>query len=179
MVLEYEESMQDLYAFALFCHEDIPVFRRRILLYKILPPVAYFLIIAFFSFLIPTNPMPFLVIGSLVGIPVIYVFWKFIIPWVNKKSLKKLFSKICKEQKDQLAFGRRTMEFSPEGLTIKKGLAERYLKWNAVEDIVSTKEYVFIIIGVAKAYIVPKRIFSDEESIKDFTETIKKFREAA
>lgn len=147
MVLEYEESMEDLYAFAVFCQEYIPVFRRKIRLYKILAAVTL-------------------------------VFYKPIITWTTKRSVKKLFTKMYQDQKEQLTFGRRTMEFIPEGLTIKTGLTEKQLKWAAVEDIVATKDYIFIIIGLAKAYIVPKRIFSDAESIKDFTQTIKGFREA-
>lgn len=178
MVLEYEESMEDFYAFALFCHQNISVFKMKILFLKIIVPAAYLLIISYLSFFAKEIPMPFLLMGWLLGIAAALGLWKFFIPRVIKRDVKKLFNKILQEQKHQLTLGRRTIEFSPDGLTLKTSRNERHLEWAAVEDIVSTKEHIFIIIGAAKAYIIPKRIFSDEEGIIEFTQTIKGFQKA-
>jgi len=61
---------------------------------------------------------------------------------------------------------------SPEGI---RDNDDALVKWTAVEDIVQTDKYVFILVHPKKAVILPKRTFPDKAAANRFFQDVQTY----
>lgn len=71
---------------------------------------------------------------------------------------------------------RRSISISKEGLLEKSSIGESKVKWNQVDKVEETEEYIYIYISSISAHIIPKRVFRDENESRLFIKEIEKFQ---
>ena len=75
------------------------------------------------------------------------------------------------EGKNADMLGKHSLRLDEEGLVIGSSLSEARTNYGAVEEVVETKEYIYIYVSSISAHIIPVRSF---ESVQQKDEWINK-----
>jgi hypothetical protein len=101
------------------------------------------------------------------------IWWIVFYPRRLKNRVEKRISKLVDEGKNVGFLGNSKLTLTEEGITLINEAKELKTSWKAVESICETEKHIFIFISAVEAYIVPNRIFQDENMKKEFLEQLK------
>lgn len=90
--------------------------------------------------------------------------------WRN--NIKKKVNELYGHGKDAVV-GMHKQSFSSEGVHDITALDESKYKWNAIENIIQTDQYIFILIPPRQAFIIPKTAFAGDSRFNQFTQELK------
>lgn len=173
LTVEYELTMEDPVALQLSCYEHTPYLRDSYRKGRYLGCPLLLIVIG----LILTFAWKFVGAAIIFGLAALY--WIHRYPTTVKKSAEKMVKGIYSGARDKgKLLCKHRIKITPEGVESKTDFKESKVRWNAVEQIVSTGDHIFIFVSPTVAEIIPKRAFSDETSYKEFIEIARKFHSA-
>ena len=85
-------------------------------------------------------------------------------PYMLRRKIRNTAKQVYGQGKNSFV-GTHKYTASPEGI---RDNAEAIVKWTAIEDIVQTDNYLFILVYPQKAIIIPKKAFPNEDAINRF-----------
>jgi hypothetical protein len=179
MDVEYELNTDDALAFHLYNYEYSPQtgrlrkLMRRMLLFSIAIEIliAIVLIIA-----IGKDMLPFSVtLGILAMLTLLW--WSFS-PLLIRKSLRGAVARNYGQGRNKLT-GKHKLSITPDAVTDIADMGESTTRWNAIEWVASTDEYLFMLVRASSPYIVPRRAFADDAAFRQFVEEAKAYHQAA
>lgn len=77
------------------------------------------------------------------------------------------------EGKNAYFLGPWSIELLEDGIVTTNSFSESKTKWDGIEKIIESEEHIFIYVGVASAFIIPKRAFLDNKGIDEFLTTLR------
>jgi len=166
MVVEFENSLDDLLALNLYHHQQSPSARRVRQLLQFGPAailVIVFLVQVLVSGASPVSSLPWLMFA---------VVWTVFVPYMMRRSLKKRILQLYADGRDRGVVGRHTLSLTSTGVTDKTSFGKTVTTWREVRKVVATNEYVFIYVSDAVAHVVPRRDFSDESKFHEFRDAV-------
>lgn len=90
---------------------------------------------------------------------IVYILWVIFYPKHLRRSMGKRISRMVDEGKNAGMFDNQSLTLSLDGIINIGSLDESKTKYEAVEKVAETNDYVFIYISSIKAYIIPIRAF--------------------
>ena len=75
-------------------------------------------------------------------------------------------------------YGERTISLSDEGIRFKNDLVMEMISWNALQEIIQTKEHIFLIFDVNAGHIIPLSAFADSTEAERFLQEIRAGRDS-
>jgi hypothetical protein len=162
MEIGYEVTLDDLIAFTLYHHEHSPAMRRSLLFLRFKLPMVGLLI-----FFLPPWSLDS-ILGGMVLFPLFYILWIFCIPFFYRYGIKMRTRNLHREGSNKGILGQHHIDLSPVSVTERTEFGEQITRWDAVERIVSTANYIFIYIGSMSGHVIPKRAFLNEDAAQQF-----------
>lgn len=170
MTIDYEMTRQDYINFNMLHMKRSKSARKSINTQRFLAPIIFILI-------------PFVISwGNSGDIPMWYWFtifgiaavcWALFYPkWVQRETIKRI-NKMLDEGENKGLSGFQKLSLTEEGIHTENEFKEATAKWNSVEDIVLTDEYILIYIGALMAHVVPLRAFNDDDEKEEFISILK------
>ncbi len=173
MLIEYENSLDDVLYLNLYHYQHSPAFRTRRLLFRFTLPV--FAVLAWLA-LIYMNPS-----AAMSGLPllVVAVVWIGFSPRLLQRNIRRQVLKLHMQGQIGSTVSRHRLSLPREAVTDKTETAKAKTMWKDVRRIVTTKRHVFIYTSTEMAHIIPKNSFSDESKCREFVEAAKRYCEKA
>ena len=173
MKVSYELTRQDFIEYNIFLHLNSKESRKSMQKNRFLLPTLY-LILAYPISII--SELPFWWWATFLTI--ISVVWILKYPkWFNKLIAKKV-GKMLDEGNNVGLLGNRTLEITETELISVRQAGETKIKWEAVERISETEDYLFLCTASIQACIIPTRAFESKAKKDEFIQTIKKYMKA-
>jgi len=169
VIIEYENSLDDVLYLNLYHYQHSPVFRTKRLLFRFALPVLA--VLAWLA-LISMNPS-----GALSGLPllVVAVVWIGFSPRLLQKNIRKQVMKLHMEGQIVNTVRRHRLSLTPEAVTDKTETGKARTLWKDIGRIVTTKRHVFIYTSDDMAHIIPKNSFPDDTKCREFVEAAKRY----
>lgn len=177
MNFEYSLTKQDYIDFNLFHMTYSDSMRRSISIQRFILPIGIIII------------LPFL-LASLTRIPLWYwlivcvcmsLFWIASYPKYLGRSVSKRISKMLNEGENEGKgiLGKHSFSLSEDGIVDTSEHSELRTKLNAIENVVESKDHIFIYISAISAFIIPTRIFAGEDHKEEFLKKVREMAEGA
>jgi hypothetical protein len=149
MKIVYENNIEDLVQFNLYHNlehsEYIKKKVRRIRWGLSLMFLLGFSVIALFK-----ESLEFVYYGLFAGVGYFFIF-----PVFFRNNIIKHVRRIYSKGKNLGVIGVHSLEIVDDGLISITSQVESKLKWESITPVIRTKEYAFIYISAASAYIIP------------------------
>jgi len=169
MEIEFELFEKDYINFNIDHTNKSPSLKRSLLVQRILGPVI-FLIAPFIIIRFSEIPMWYwITIFSITS-----VIWLVFYPKYFNWEMKRKIEKMLKEGSNESLFQKRKIIITDTEMVQKSPTGEIITKWNEVNRVDETNEYIYIYNSSISAYIIPKRAFENENAIKVFLAEILK-----
>jgi hypothetical protein len=164
MKIRFETTIDDVIAFNRFHFANSPTWRRQVWTQMLLVPgiLAILLIVVFFLSNRHMEEDWTFGILAVVLLP-FSVVWAVFMRWRLNAALESNTRKFLAEGSNRVMFGWREMELVNNRLVLKTELIESRLDLRAVEKIVSDGSYTFVYIGSTVAYLIPMRLYPEDE----------------
>lgn len=91
--------------------------------------------------------------------------------WYLRPTLVRM---MCRGATFQEMLGPTTLTFDEEQITVRNNHGSGRMEWSGILEIANTPDYVFLITGMLRAFIIPKRCFKNPEQAE---ETVTRLRE--
>jgi hypothetical protein len=166
MVVEFENSLDDVLALNLYHHQQSPKARRTRQLLQYGP--AAILVLVFLGQLVLTEASPISALPWLM----FAVVWTLFVPFMLRRSMRKRVLQLFVEGKSRGMVGSHKLSLTSTGVTDKTGFGTTETAWRNVRKVVSTSEHLFIYVGDTAAHIVPRRAFPDVARFHEFRDTV-------
>jgi hypothetical protein len=177
MQIEYENTMEDVVAFNMFHYDHSPVHRRNRLIQQFLFPLLTSSPVAILSLFSGENwayVLPMWILWAVVSLGWVLLYPPYL-RWIVKRRIPAAY----REGSNRNTIGKHVMVLTPEELIDSTDVNRTAYKWIGVNKIVTDDRYIYLYVASLSAFIVPKRAFPDETSVRDFMETAERFRSAA
>jgi hypothetical protein len=186
MDVEYEITLDDALALGYYHNAHASQARRTLTLFRILVILIFAALMAV-ALLSPEQSgktaadrfnalLPVLIIGVAV-----ISFFPAIQRWAVKRGVSNAFHR---RQSNHLS-SRFSLSVQPDGLIHRRGdgrktgVGERITRWEDIRQIVVRPDHAFFYMDGATALIVPARALSDSDSWARFTDTARRYLDAA
>ena len=177
MEVEYELTLDDLFAFQWRAAFDSPLGRRTarkvyvgwfvaLLLFAIVPAIGAD------GFAISRVSFTFLVIAF----PTVILGQHFLQRWLMRRVILRL---LRDEKPERGHLGRHKIVLGESGLVESTAVGESRTSWAGVDRVEQNPDYIFIYTSPAAAHLIPKRAFSDLEAAERFYQLSRTSQEAA
>lgn len=166
MVIEFENSLEDVLALNMYHYEQSPGARRVRRLLQFGPAAILgliFLAQIVFSGASPISALPWLMFA---------VVWTVFVPYMMRRSMRKRVLQLYSGGRDKGIVGKHTLSLTSSGLTDKTGYGKTETAWRDVLKMIATTQHVFIYVSDTAAHIVPARAFPDEIKFREFRDTV-------
>ncbi len=173
MVVEFENSLDDVLALNQFHHEQSRSARRTRRLLQFGPaaiPLLVFVVQIMGSSASAASALPWLMFAAI---------WVVIMPLMLRRAMKKRVVQLFVQGEHQGIVGKHTLSLSADGVLDKTSHGRTKTGWRDVHKVVATNEYVFIYLSDTVAHIVPRRAFPDEQRFHEFRDTVIRYFRAA
>ncbi|MDQ7096501.1 YcxB family protein [Desulfosporosinus sp. PR] len=165
MNLEFNISNQDYLEFNLF-HLDNSVQLRKSLLISRFFLATMVIGVAFLAMRGQARPVGYIYFTVLLVL--VMTFFKRGFKAVVRKKMEKMI-----EDGKTIGFvGNCELTLTEEGITANTENNSLKTTWGGVERIAENRDYMFIYVGAAAAYIIPVRAFSDSRQKEEFKSII-------
>jgi hypothetical protein len=169
MKINYELTKDDYIQYNIFHLSYSKTAKNAMLLQRFLVPIMFMLLSFLFSRVSEIPLWLWLVCFSIASIVWVIAYPKYI-----RSIIRKRASKMLNEGRNTGMLGKQSIELTEDGIVKTNESSESKSKWNIVENIVETKDYIFIYISAVMAYVIPTRAFSDNEEKGNFVNTLNK-----
>jgi len=148
--IEYELHETDLTAFTEHQMQEKEDFQKILRRHEITFPAFLALIAAFVGFYYANLP-------GAVYIAIIAILWHYFSPYTIKSSIRRRALKLYSVQDKAKLIGHYKLRVEPQVLVVIHGKKEEPIPWRDIIRIDVTKRYVFIILDLDMALIIPRK----------------------
>jgi len=173
MEIEFERSTDDLIEFALFHAAHSPSVRRQLFLAQITCALLFFFLAAGHGYIFAHAVTPLPVFFGLLG----GVLGYFIFPPINRSYTVHRIRTLAKEGDNSGTLGYLTVALSSAGIFSITRAGESRLDWSAIKRLAQSEKYLFIYISATSAWVIPKKAFPDDKTLREFTDFIQAHRQ--
>ncbi|AFM24024.1 YcxB family protein [Desulfomonile tiedjei] len=170
MIIECENTEDDILAFNYYHFEHSPAARRDQYLMRYVIPITASVVLTLISGFYE------LVLWSTVFWLGVLLVWILLFPklywWVLERQLRSFL----REGQNRMMIGKRVFSLEADSVVETTESGQSKTKWNAVEKIVKNEDCIFIYNSSVTAYVVPRRAFESEDEFNRFFETAGKFK---
>jgi hypothetical protein len=165
MTIDYDLTKQDYIDFNINYMNNSKSMKNSMLLQRFIIPVVYLALPLFLK--------------QVTRIPIWYWYCVFIIfsliwiiryPKMIEKSVTKKVSKLIDEGKATGIVGHHRFTYTNEGIVDKTEFSET--KYSVFERVVESDKHIFIYVSSVMAYIIPIRVFKNQEEKLNFLNTL-------
>ena len=79
---------------------------------------------------------------------------------------------MLEEGDNENLFNQRTLVLTDEGITETSSIGESHIRWDKINHLEETEDYLYIYVSSVSAHIVPKRVFKNSNEQKEFINKI-------
>ena len=163
MEIEFKLSEEDYINFNVDHTKKSPTMRKNVTFIRILGPVVFliapFVIISF-------SEIPLWYWITLFGIA--SILWLIYYPRHFDWDMRRKMKKMLQEGNNENLFKEIKIILTKEGIIQKNKTGESFTKWDDVDSVDETDDYIYIYNSSISAFIIPKRAFKDENARKEF-----------
>jgi hypothetical protein len=123
----------------------------------------------------PDFTMPVLVTVVVGALVILKVFQRSFI----RSRLTRLLRRQLDDEWNRKLLGWRRLAITPETITLTSKLTTYAVRWQAVEQIVTTEEHAFFLITRQSGIVLPVRAFTEDEEFGEFVRTARRYRREA
>ncbi len=176
---DYELNNDDMLSYYSYNYEQSPTLgrARKLIRRALLLAIAVELLVAVVLLVVlGRSYLPFAV--ALAAFAVLAILYYLLSPLLIRKSLRGVVARDYGHGRDKLT-GKHKLSISPDAVTDITDMGESTTRWNAIEWIASTDQYLFMAVRGSGPYIVPRRAFANEEAFRQSVDTAKAYHQAA
>ena len=148
--LQYEVTLEDAEAFAVFHHQYSPMLQRRARMLRLGLSVVIAAIAGTIGALTGQTVM------ALVGLGIALAYW-FLFPRRYLKGLRQTVRRTYQEGRNTGVLGPTRLVIDEEFVTESTGSREVRTRWSAIEAVEETRDHAFVYITGSSALIIPRR----------------------
>ena len=163
MKIDYQLNKQDYIDFNMNYMSNSKTVKRVFVAQRYITPII-FLLISFIMMKVTSIPQGYLFKGAIVC----YVLWVIFYPMYFKWASSRRILKMIDEDKSEDMLGKRSLTLTDKSIINLTPQGESKTDWRNIKKITETQKHIFIFISSASAYILPARIFKDENEKKKF-----------
>lgn len=169
MEITFELTEEDYIHYNIAHSEKSPSMKRSLLIQRIMGPVIFVF-------------MPFIVI-RFTDIPLWYwllvfgvssITWFVFYPKYAQWEITRRVQKMLEEGSNENLFNQRSLVLTDEGITETSSIGENHIRWDKINHLEETEDYLYIYISSVSAHIVPKRVFENSNEQEKFINKITK-----
>jgi hypothetical protein len=173
MEIEFNTDIDDVLAYTLYYREHSPNTKKLMINATAIWAVLGFFFIFIGIMFIKNNNLA--LAGSIFTISLYLLANIFFVKSRARNNTIKVITNSYDTGKNGW-IGNHILSITPDNIRSVSESSESTSKWDIIEQVISTGEYLFIIFrGSQGAYIVPKAAFADEAAFNQFYETAKKY----
>jgi hypothetical protein len=175
--VDFELNIKDILAYKIFSYDHyIPIIKsRRIMRRVTLLAFLVEILIAVILYLV-YNPTQLLLVIIIILIAIFTFLWGLFSPWIIKRAtIRAILGGYDKSLNGLI--GKHTLAITYEAITDRSDFGELTIRWQAIDQLESAEQYVFIYPQTAIPLIIPKKAFADDASFRNFFETAKAFQQ--
>ena len=101
----------------------------------------------------------------------------YFLPYLQRRDIIRGYHKISKEGYNKAVLGHQTISLTPENIFIKAPGSESRINWSSIDRIEQNEKFIFLYISSMSAIVIPKIVFSADNSLSDFLNYINAHRE--
>lgn len=170
MTIECENTLDDILAFNFYHFEHSPAARKRANIQRYGGAILLALVLLLTSSFLEFTPLAWLIgIGFIIA-------WILLEPRFHRSELRKMAGSFLREGTNKGVTGKRTFTLQAESVTETTDASESRTRWDCVEQIVKTDDYIFIYTSAVTAYVIPRRAFDTEAEYDTFFKTATKYK---
>jgi len=163
MELKFSITREDFWQFSKFYFERRGSFRRAAIVFSVVAALTG-LILGLNGKLPWWALLSIVVVAAALG-PLYGRFCR----WRCKRNVMRLLSE------GKYKSGERSLRIDAEGVFVKTPNIEGVTRWGAVNEIVETEEYIFILLDTLSSQVIPRRVFPDHSSADTFVRLANSF----
>ena len=163
MKIDYQLTKQDYIDFNMNYMSNSKTVKKLFIAQRYIVPII-FLLIPFIMIKATSIPLGYWVNVFLVC----YVLWVIFYPKYFKWTVSKRILNMLDEGENADMLGNRSLTLTEKCIIDSSTLSESKTDWSVIEKITQTKKHIFIFISAVAAYILPVRVFKDENEKKKF-----------
>lgn len=103
------------------------------------------------------------------------IIWLIFYPNFFNWELRRKIVKLLQEGNNEILFRKRKIIVTDKGIIEKNIASETCTTWNEINSVDETNDYIYIYNSSISAYIIPKKIFKNKNTLKLFLEEISKY----
>ena len=168
MQINYQLTKDDYIAFNMHHMNYSPTFKKSIFIQRYIVSII-FLLVPFI--LKDSSDIPFLYWLSVFAI--VYIAWVAFYDKYLKWNVTRKISQMIDEGKNTDMLGERSLQLTECGILQTSSLSESKITWDVIEDVVETKEHIFIYINALSGYVIPIRAFANAAQKDEFLGILK------
>lgn len=163
MVKQYELTRQDYLNYNLIHLDHSKTAKKTINLQRFLVPILY-IVLAFLMAWIGDIPLLYwLIVFSVAAIG-----WIMFFPQYTKRVVSKRISKMLDEGENKGLLGKQELSLMDDGILVSNEYKESKTKWNSIDNILVTDDYILVYVSAISAHIIPTRIFNNQADMNQF-----------
>ncbi|WP_035051071.1 YcxB family protein [Carnobacterium pleistocenium] len=170
MEIEFELLEKDYINFNIDHTKKSPSLKRSINVQRLVGPIV-FLIAPFIVIRFSAIPIWYWMAVFSIASLIWFVFYPRYFDWEMRKRIVKMLQ----EGNNENLLKKIKIVVTDKGISESSVTGELNSKWNEVNRVDETNEYIYIYNSSISAYIIPKRIFENENTLKIFLEEISKY----
>jgi hypothetical protein len=121
-------------------------------------------------------PLPFSMSVAdwvLVSLVPLYLLFHFGGKWMAVRLMLR------KARRNPRLFDLRTLEITPEGLTMSDSSGSNHIRWHVLPWVVATADYAYFYLTDTKGVVLPRRAFTDDRQFEEFVATARRYHAEA
>ena len=163
MEIEYELTLDDLYAFQWRAAYTSPIARRA----RLKVHLYLFLTLLLLSSLLAS--MNGLLLLNYIFIATSFVILNLMTWWLHRRLTRRAILQLLKEERPNRGqLGRHNLRLSEVGLVETTEVGESRCSWMGVDRVEESDDFVFIYTAPHAAHVVPKRAFGTPHEAETF-----------
>jgi hypothetical protein len=119
--------------------------------------------------------MPILVSVFIGAVVIVAVFQRSFI----RSRMSRLLRRQLDDEWNRKLLGWRSVSITPETITLTSKLTTYAVRWEAVEQVVTTDEHAFFLITRQSGIVLPVRAFAEDEEFDEFVKAARQYRREA
>jgi hypothetical protein len=84
-----------------------------------------------------------------------------------------------KARRNPRLFAPRTLEITPEGLTMSDASGHNHIRWHALPWVVASDAYLFFYLTDTQGVVLPRRAFADTRQFDEFVDAARRYHAEA
>lgn len=164
MKIDYELSKYDYLDFNMNYMSNLKTGKKVFIAQRYITPIVFFIVA-----LIMTKATSIPQGDSFKGAALCYVLWAIFYPryfnWASSKRILKMLD----ENGSEGMMGDHSLTLTERSIINSTPRGDSRTDWKNIKKIIETQKHIFIFISAESAYILPARVFKDENEKKKFT----------